>query len=242
MKLRLLWAALLSFLFVHDSSAQFLNSKLKHSRRRIQVILVLPAQVSLAKAGIKGSESMPDDADKLGNDLYSLLCKYLSNHGAKVLPNPLEGDQSNPAKYALAEMQRKYDNTEVQMLRDPRGVRKGRFTLGDSVAAYVPAADADTLVFVRGSGPVLDRAEKLMGRIPGPWMWSAKGQIFDGRLVFVDARSGEVLVFIAFTTNGGWRKTAEDVMPRIQDSMLHLPVPPSDLLGPAPSRPPRRAK
>jgi hypothetical protein len=237
---KLLWAAILSFVLVPESSAQFVNSKLKHGKRRIQVILVLPAQVSLAKAGIKGSEGMPEEGDKLGNDLYTLVCTRLSGYGAKVLANPLEADRSDTARYALAEIQRKYDTTEVQMLRNPRAVGKGRYTVGDSVASYAPAADADTLVYIRGSGTVLDRTEQLMGRIPGPWMWSAKGQIFDGRLVFVDARSGEVLVFVAFTTYGGWKKTAEELMPRIQNVMLHLPVPIYDFLGPSQSKPPRR--
>jgi hypothetical protein len=36
------------------------------------------------------------------------------------------------------------------MLRHPGGVAKGRFTVGDSVASYTPAAQADSLVFIRG--------------------------------------------------------------------------------------------
>jgi hypothetical protein len=222
-------------LFALETRAQFVNSKLKQVRHRFQTVLVFPAQIGISKAGFRGSSSMPDKADEIGEGLSAVVRTYLSGKGVKVLASFPSSDGSDGQRYALAEMQRRFDTVDVQMLKNPKGVRRGRFTLSDTVTAYSPAASADSLVFIRGAGSVLDRAERTMGRVPGPWMWAAKDQRFDGRIAFVDARSGEVLLLLAFTTYGhGWKQTAEELMPRIQDSTSQMPIPIYDLLG-APS-------
>jgi len=212
---------------------QFVNSNLKRSKRRFQTVQVLPARVSLTKVTFKGRSSMPNEADKLGQDLSGVIRGYLSENGVKVLA-PLDGTSSVAGRSALADIQGRYDKLEVQILKNPKGIRKGRFTLGDGVASYLPAGNADSLIFIRGNGSVLDHSQKAIGLIPGPWMWLAKDQRFDGRITFVDARIGEVLLLLVFTTYGrGWKQTAEELMPRIKDSIIQTPLRMCDRLGPA---------
>jgi len=66
------------------------------------------------------------------------------------------------------------------MLQVPKDVTRGRFTLGEAMDAYAPAAPADTVVFIRG------RTQTYGG-------WALYGH-----LGFVDARSGEILALIEF--------------------------------------------
>jgi hypothetical protein len=211
--------------------AQFLNSKLKHKRHPIHSVLLFPTQVNISDAGITGSSNLPEESQKIGDDLSAVVRTYLTAHSALVLPLP-DAPRSDAERYQLAEMQKRYDVAEPQILKHPKDVSKGRFTLSDSVAAYIPAASVDALIFIRGKGVVTSRTEKALGRVPGPWMWASKDQYFDGRITFVDAHSGEVMLLLAFTTYGhGWKQTAEELMPRIKDAALKMPVPIHEILG-----------
>jgi hypothetical protein len=185
MRPRLFLIALLSTVCVCGDDARYLNAKLKHRQRRIYSVLILPAQVTVAQSGFKGSEGLWEKSDKFEDELTAMVAKVLSRYGAKVSQISLGAASSAEDRSALAEMQRKYDRVDAQIMRNRAGVTKGRYTFGDSVAGYAPASSIDTLVFIRGQGNVPS------GRLGS----GIRRLLFQGRLAFVDARSGEVLAF-----------------------------------------------
>jgi hypothetical protein len=222
MRPRVFLIALLSTACICGDDAQFLNSKLKHRQRRIYSILVLPAQVAVAKSGFKGSEGLWDKSDQFEDKYTTMVAKVLASYGAKVSQISLGAAPSAEDRSALAEIQRKYDSVDAQIMRNRGGVTKGRYTLSDSVAGYAPASSVDTMVFVRGQGNV--PSGKLGSGI--------RRLLFQGRLAFVDARSGEVLAFLEFMCNShDWHKSTGELEPHIRNALRAEPVPLHNLLG-----------
>jgi hypothetical protein len=75
----------------------------------------------------------------------------LAQRGVEVLPDPLSNARDDAARYAVADLQARFDNVAVQVRKKPTHVDKGAFTLGDRVAKFEPGAPADVLVFLRAS-------------------------------------------------------------------------------------------
>lgn len=199
-----------------------LNDRLKREKRVIRTVLVLPAGVSLVRSGMKGTEPASAEADAVAKELYAAVSRELEARGAKVLPNPAAGQITDEARYALADLQLRFDATAGQLARKPGGIDKGRYTLGDAVSAFPPAAAADTLVFVHGSGILLTNRRQAFR-----WalMCPAFSQ-FDFRAAFVDARTGEVLAVAkrVFLTNI-LNKSGDAIGKGIGDSFRELPLP-----------------
>ena len=206
MRLRLFLVLLLSAAWIIAGDGQYLNSRLKHPQRRINTILVLPAQATVTRSGFKGSEGLWNENDRFEDELTAVVGEELSNRSARVSATPL--DQIRPEdRSKLAEIQRGYDSVEAQILRSPGAVKTGRYSLGDQVATYGPASSFETLVFVRAEG-------KLK---------SLNGRKFTGRLTLVDARSGEVLAFSQFMCDSHkWEKSAKELKSHIHESLVEL--------------------
>ena len=205
------------------------HPKVKRGGRRIETAHITPARVTIAKRGIKGADRMPDLEEDIGRRLTALVSSYLGSKGVKLLP---AADSGESAQYEQADLQRRYDTVDQQLSSKPGGVSNGRVTLSDAVAASRPAAGTDCIVFIRGKATVLDRTERIIGTVPGPWMWAAKDQVFDGHLAFVDSRSGEVLIYAAFTTYGyGWKLSVDELLPRLQDTIRQMRPPASAVFG-----------
>jgi hypothetical protein len=208
--------------------AQHLHPRLKSKEHTINKVLVLPPQVELNKLGMKGSEGMGKEAEELSERLFALVTKELQARKVEILPNPFTGQQTDEAKYALANLQGKYDSVKVQMLKKPKDITKGRFSLGDAVSEYQPGASADTLAFIRGAGTVLTGGKKAFGwLVAGP-----KSSGFGGHVAFVDARKGDVLALAGFLSSGDVvQKTEEALRPPMLKSFKKLPLP-----GPPPKK------
>lgn len=214
MKLRIAIVALLAAVTLLGDG-QLLNAKLKNGNRQMKSILVLPAQATVTMYGFKGSQGLWPDNDRFEDDLTALVGKTLSHHRAQISA-PTLGEVGTSDRQPLADIQRKFDSVQAQILRSRGGVRKGRYSLGDLVAGYAPASSADTLVFIRAKGrlPVNVR----VGAFLMPEL--------DGQLTFVDAHTGEILAFLEFSCDShNWMKSANQLDSHIQESLI--PVWPS---------------
>jgi len=104
-------------------------------------------------------------------------------------------------------------------------VARGGFTLGDRVAKFEPGAAADVLVFLRGSGQVATVARTVIAlatlRFPETE--------FRGEVTFVDAKTGEVLMFARFTRFRDMTTKTDERFTQTLRQALHdvpLPLPP----------------
>lgn len=158
------------------------------------------------KFGFKGSEGLWSENDRFEDELTAVVGEELSIRSARVSAFPLDQIRSGDQPI-LAEIQRRYDGVDTQILRSPAGVKTGRYRLGDQVATYGPASSFETIVFVRGRGRVK----------------SLHGSEFAGRLTLVDAQSGEVLAFSEFRCDSHhWEKSAKELKSHIRESLLEL--------------------
>jgi hypothetical protein len=186
------------------------NAKLKNGNRQMKSILILPAQATVTMFGFKGSQGIWPENDKFEDDLTALVGKTLTHHRAQISATPL-AEVSAADRQELAEIQRQFDSVEAQILRSRGGVKKGRYTLGDSIAAYAPASSADTLVFIRAKGRL--PVNLKVGSLLMPEL--------DGQLTFVDARTGEILAFLEFSCDShNWMKSVDQLASHIQESLI----------------------
>jgi hypothetical protein len=230
----ILTIAIVCGLCATHGNAQVLNTKLK--KHTIRTVLVLPPRVSLIKYGITGAQGMAEEEGKAADALYVVVRNELELRGVTVLPNPSNRELSDEAKYMFANAQAKYDSVKAQLRRHPGDVKKGRFTIGDLLAAYPPADGVELVVFVHGSGVVLTAGKQAFGLIVG----GPKASMFGGNLTFIDPKSGEVLAYSSFSVDGYY--SAESLRPNLRESMRKLPLPNSADLATAMYESSRNAK
>jgi hypothetical protein len=173
--------------------AQIAHTDLQDGKKLVHTVLILPAQARVVKSGVKGNEPLVEESRALEGGLTAAVLYALTSAGCNVLPSAF-GDESlsqNPdLKYALADLQTRFDKVWDQLAKKPKDVRTGRFTLGDDVANFSPGATADVLVFVRGEEAVFTGGRKLLGALAGGYVPS---QAVTLRIALVDAQSGVVL-------------------------------------------------
>jgi len=165
------------------------HPRLQAGRLAIGKVVLLPPEIEFMRVGVKGPEGNSTESDQLARSLYSVLASELAARGVTVLPNPMASATSE-AKYAIANLQARYDSVRTQVSRKPTRVDDGHVTLGDGVATFEPAHGADALVLVRGAATQATKA-KTAALLIGFGAVSS----FQGDIGFVDARTGEVLVW-----------------------------------------------
>jgi hypothetical protein len=174
--------------------AQFEHPDLKSGKIRVHSLLLLPAQVKLTKVGMKGAEPMMDESRQAEQDLSSVVVDVLQDLGYKVnhdalAPSVLEKDSD--LRYAVDDLQKKFDEQLSLMNRKSKDVRKGRFTLGDEVTKLAAGEGVDALLFVRAEGQVLTGGKKTFGYLVGGSKYDTAFMHFG----VVDAKTGDVLYF-----------------------------------------------
>ena len=207
--------------------AQQLNPKLEKKEKTIKNVLILPAKVELVKSGMKGGEGMLKESDQVAVELPKLVVAALQKKGYTVLDDPFTTsvlDDHSDLKFALADIQSRYDVLGKQLWRKPKDVKKGRFTLGDEVSKVNPDGRADTLIFIRAVGQKNTGGKKALGvALMNPFF------LMDVMLVsisVVDAQSGEVLATAQTVGTGDFvGKTERSLAKRIEKSLNKLPAP-----------------
>jgi len=200
------------------------NPKLTAKKVTIRRVVLLPAHVSFIRVGTRGSEGGLPEADQIAGSFDSAVSHELSARGVEVLAH---GAASDEEKYAIADLQARYDSVAVQVRRKPGKVEKGAYTLGDRVAAFQPAASADAIVVLRGFGQTYTTGRKVMAA--ATWnVFGIKG-VFRGELALIDSRTGEVLSFVRFQRQQNMAEKAEERIAEAVRLALHdvpLPLPP----------------
>jgi hypothetical protein len=216
----MLWfscAALLCSVSVREARAEWprINPKLKSKQVTIHKAVVLPAQVSYKKLALfKGVVGGTDESDQIASTLYSVVTMELAARGVEVLSNPMDSAKTDAERYAIADLQVRYDSVGAQMRKKPGWVEHGRITLDDRVARFAPGVGSDAIVFVRGDGA---------NRVP---MGSLRMTPFRAEVTFVDAKTGDVLAFVRFgISRDVAKKTEERLMHGLREAMQDVPLP-----------------
>src|SRR5215831_13743706 len=167
----------------------------------ISRVVILPAQVSLTKDGMKGSEPLEKEAAAATPIIEKAMAKALTTKNLTVLDNPFtpEAVQSDEKlKYAVADLRRNYDDLLAKIAKKQKDVEKGRFSLGDQVLLLNQDDNIDAFVFVNAAGQRKSGGKKALG-----WMMLDPSMIFPTyfiRIGIIDARTGDALAYTQVRT------------------------------------------
>jgi hypothetical protein len=202
--------------------AQYEFSEVKTGKKRLGNVLILPSEASLVKVGMKGAEPMVAESHVLESGLSSVVRETLAARGCTILQDAFGQsalDQNPDLKYALADLQSRYDKLQVLLKKKPKDVRKGRFTMGDEVANFNPGAAADALVFVRASGVLETNGRKTFVLLTG------MGVLYNHVMLdisIVDAQTGTVLYFAKPGAGGDFVGNPDSMKQSIVNSFSEL--------------------
>jgi hypothetical protein len=185
---------------------QRLHPKLKQARPGaenpvISRIVVLSAEVSLSKDGMKGDEPLEKEAAAATPIIERAMAKALIAKNMSVLDNPytaeaLQNDEK--LKYAAADLRRNYDDLLVKIRKNQKDIEKSRFSLGDQVLLLNPDDSIDAFVFVNAFGERKSGGKKALGIIMMNPLMVFSTYTFN--IGVIDARTGEVLAYTQFLT------------------------------------------
>lgn len=176
-------------------AAQYEHPDLKSGKKAIMNVVILPPVASIMKSGMKGAEPLVAEAQTLESGLTSVVGETLSGKGCNLMQDatsPAALEQSPDLKYALSDLQTRYDKLQVLLSKKPKDVRNGRFSLGDEVANFSPGAAADALVFVRARGIVPTTGLKTFVILTGMGVTYSRVEL---DISIVDAQTGSILYF-----------------------------------------------
>ena len=178
---------------VTTASAQFLSPKLSGKQTTVRRVLILPAKVDVVRDSMKGPEGMAAESDELSSRAGDAVAEVLTkkkNITALPAPTAASGDADPQAKYAISDIQSKFDDLLPKIAKKRSDVKKGRFTMGEEVLDLNLDKSADAIVFIRGQGRKLTSGKQafriLVGGVPAYMAL---------QIVIVDAHTGEVLLY-----------------------------------------------
>lgn len=181
-------------LFAVAACAQFEHPDFKSGKKHINSVVVMPVQAEISRLSMKGPEPMVEESRRVEKELTPVITEVLTKLGCKVnetaaSPEVLAEDPE--LKYVIDDLQKQFDVTMEQMVRKSKDVRKGRFSLGDSVTKLPAGENVDAILFVRAAGQVLTGGKKAFGMFIG-------GPAYDTVAInvgVVDSKTGDVLYF-----------------------------------------------
>lgn len=176
------------------------------------------------KSGMKGAEPLVAESETMGAGLESVIGQALTDRGCNVLPDafsPSALDQDAALKYTVSDLQVRYDKLQVLLKKKPKGVRTGRFSLGDEVANLGAGADADVLVFVRANGYLPTAGLKAFVVVTGMGITRSFAQL---SISIVDAQTGTILYFVQPRVYGNFVGKPDTMKESIEQSLSDLVV------------------
>jgi hypothetical protein len=203
--------------------AQFANPDFKSGKIVVRKVLILPPRASVTKSGMKGNETLIPESRMVEAALPAIIAEAMQEKGCTVLdsvfaPEALEKNQD--LKFAVADIQDRFDALHKHVSEKPKDVRNGRFTMGDEVANFNPGAAADALVFVRAAGVVNTGGKKVLGAIAG--VNEVDYILVD--IAIVDSQSGAILYYGYSATGGNYIEHPERMKKPIEASFKEWKV------------------
>ena len=222
MKKKLAAAITLGLACITALPAQVQHRDLKSGTKQIRSLVLMPIRIDLTKVTLKGAEPMNEEAHDAELPLRLEIEAALRDLGypldVKSLANETLAKDAD-RRYTVDDLQRKFDAELKLMHRKSKGVRKGRFSLGDDVARLPLSDTVDGLLFVRVRGQVL-----TANRIKfGTFVPDARSNTALLDFALVDARTGDVLYFGKSRIMADIREDSEEVAAGIAKALMDLP-------------------
>ena len=173
---------------------QRIHPNLKAGKLKVQRLVVLPADVTLIKDGMKGSEPMEKEAAVATPIIEQAIGKGFTKKQFAVLESPFKPENlqdNEKLRYALADFKRNLAELQKQMSGKMKDIEKGRFTLGDQVLLLNQDDNIDAFVLVRAVGLQKTGGKKALALITlNPLLLLP---FYTIAVTLVDARTGDIL-------------------------------------------------
>ena len=115
--------------------AQYLHPKVSAKQTTIRNIVILPAKVNVVRDSMKGPEGMAAESELLSARVEKMVNEVLATKHVTTLSGPASSPNEGDAqqKYAVADIQAKFDDLLPKVMKKRGDVKKGRFSMGDEV-------------------------------------------------------------------------------------------------------------
>jgi hypothetical protein len=221
---RLLLLLLGCLLACQQAHAQYLHPKISQKTVTVHSAVILPAKVEITKESAKGSEMMVAESEQASKAVFDATGQSLQQKKIEIIKSPFDnasGVMDDTRKYTLANIQSRYDELLPKLLSKSKDVKKARFSLGDEVMVLNVDKSADVLVFIRGQGRVFTKGKTAFA-ILNPFSMDFPFALIT--VGFVDARSGEVLLFTRPVAASKVLKNPTSLQKLITKSLKKLPA------------------
>jgi hypothetical protein len=201
---------------------QFVNTKISGKQAVIRNVIILPAKVEIVRTGLKGPEGMAAESEELSTRIEKTLAEVLANQ-KKILTlggPATSSDGGAQAKYAMADIQAKFDDLLPKVMKKRGDVNQGRFTIGDEVLNLNLDKSSDAIVFIRGQGQKITSGKAAFNMMVGGVPAYLRLQI-----AIVDAHSGEVLYYADPVLGGDPTAVNDHVRKALEKAVKKLPIP-----------------
>jgi len=209
-------------------SAQDLHPKLKNGEKTVRTVLVLPPKVEIVRQGVKGVEGMIKESEEVEEVILKMISNVLNEKNINLAASPFTPqslEANNELKYALADIQTRYDALLPKMQKKSNDVTKGRFSLGDEVMKLSPEGAADALMFIRARGVQPTTGKQIFGVLT----LTPSFPIVALSIGLVDSHTGDVLLYAKPIAIGDAVKRGEKVLNKpIAKSLKKLPIAPQN--------------
>jgi hypothetical protein len=201
--------------------AQFLHPKISSKQSTIRNVVILPAKVDVVRDSMKGPEGMAAESELLSARVEKMVNEVLATRHVTTLSGPAfssnEGDAQQ--KYAVADIQAKFDDLLSKVMKKRKDVKKGRFSMGDEVLNLNLDKSADAIVFIRGQGQKL-----TSGKTAFVWLVGGMPAYLKLMIGIVDARNGEVLLYTDPIFAGDPTTAVDRLRKALEKSFKKLPT------------------
>ncbi len=106
--------------------AQFEPPDLKSGKAVVRTAVILPPNVNIVKSGVKANEALIEESHQIENALAPLITSVLQERQCTVKDKTFASDaleQDSDLKYAVADLQKRFDELFPQMQKKPKDVR-----------------------------------------------------------------------------------------------------------------------
>src|SRR6266403_648063 len=203
--------------------AQYLHPKISGKETTIRNVVLMPAKVDIVKQSMKGPEGMAAESDLLSIRVTQLITEALAAKHVNASSGAAAGAADTQKTYQLSDLQSRYDALLPKIMKKPKDVKKGRFTLGDEVLNLNLDKTTDAIVFVRGQGQKLTKGKSTFSLL----ILSPNFAYVMITIGIVDAHTGDVVVFATpFARADATSQDDKPLRKAIEKSLKKLPVSP----------------
>ena len=197
----------------------YVHPKLQNKQKTIRSVVLLPPTAQMTAEGIK-SDFKEKESEPLASAVGIVVSNALKKRGWEVNDaafTSLALQDNEELKYLVGYLRARHQTLVGQIV--PKDVSKGRYSLGDGVAALSERAPADVLVLVHAEGKRFTKAGRVFAVAVLTWLWLPvlPGALAESlekyvslRISLVDSRTGEILCY-STVSGAGEKKILEEL-------------------------------